>query len=88
MRTTSALASVLWMLAALSNVGSAVHLTVNDTISRALGHPAFAGFGRLILPWDDRSYDETMRLTEIGTLLPYHTHVNPEPRRSRRHGRN
>lgn len=78
MHTTSALASVLWMLAALSNAGSAVHLTVNDRISRAVGHPAFAGFGRLILPWDDRSYDETMRLREIGTLLPYHTHVNPE----------
>ena len=66
------------MLAALSSVESAVHLTVNDSISRAISHPAFAGFGRLILPWDDRSYDETMRLRDIGTLLPYHTHVNPE----------
>ena len=55
-----------------------MHLTVNDRISRAVSHPAFAGFGRLILPWDDRSYDETMRLRDMGTLLPYHTHVNPE----------
>lgn len=78
MRTTSVLATMLSMLAALSTAGSSVHLTVNDTISRAVGHPAFAGFGRLILPWDDRSYDETMRLRDIGTLLPYHTHVNPE----------
>jgi acetyl esterase/lipase len=38
---------------------------------------AFAGFGRLLLPWDGRRYDTTMRLKEIGSLLPYHTHVNP-----------
>lgn len=76
MRTTIVLAS-LSLLAALSNAGSAVHLTVNDSISRAVSHPAFAGFGRLILPWDDRSYDEARSLRDIGTLLPYHTYVNP-----------
>jgi acetyl esterase/lipase len=42
-----------------------------------LRHPAFAGFSRLILPWDDRAYDESLPLTEIGSLLPYHTHVDP-----------
>jgi hypothetical protein len=41
-------------------------------------HPAFAGFGRLILPWDDREYDESIRLSDIGSLLPYHSHVDPE----------
>jgi hypothetical protein len=29
------------------------------------------------LPWDDRSYDENMRLSAISSLLPYHTHVDP-----------
>jgi acetyl esterase/lipase len=43
-----------------------------------LRHPAFAGFSRLILPWDDHAYDQTLPLTEIGSLLPYHTHVDPE----------
>ena len=38
----------------------------------------FAGFARLTLPWDDRDYDDTMRLTDIGALLPYHSHVNPD----------
>lgn len=76
MRTTIVLAS-LSLLGALSNAGSAVHLTVNDSISRAVSHPAFAGFGRLILPWDDRSYDEARSLRDVATLLPYHTHVNP-----------
>jgi hypothetical protein len=53
-------------------------LAVDDHITRVLNHPAFAGFGRLILPWDDGDYDETTRLRDIGTLLPYHTHVNPD----------
>ena len=34
------------------------HLNTNDTIGDILNHPAFAGFGRLILPWDDRTYLE------------------------------
>ena len=43
-----------------------------------LGHRAFVGFSPLILPWDDRAYDEDMPLGRIGSLLPYHTHVDPE----------
>ena len=56
----------------------AVPLSANSSIRDLLNHPAFSGFGRLILPWDDRAYDETMRLAEIGSLLPYHTQVRPE----------
>jgi acetyl esterase/lipase len=41
-------------------------------------HPSFAGFGDLILPWDGRAYDESMPLSRIGSLLPYHSHVDPE----------
>lgn len=55
----------------------AVHLRVDDTVGDLLTHPAFAGFGRLLLPWDDRRVETTMRLREIGALLPYHTHVDP-----------
>jgi hypothetical protein len=55
----------------------AVHLRVDDTVSDILEHPAFDGFGRLLLPWDDRRVETTMRLREIGSLLPYHTHVDP-----------
>ena len=53
------------------------HLTADGTISELLDHPAFAGFARLLLPWDDRTYDGNMRLRDIGSLLPYHTHVDP-----------
>ena len=53
------------------------HLTADDTIQDLLSHPAFAGFASLLLPWDDRSYDSSMRLRDVGSLLPYHSHVDP-----------
>ena len=52
------------------------HLTPDDTIQDLLNHPAFAGFGRLLLPWDDRTYDNGMRLRDVGSLLPYHSNVD------------
>ena len=53
------------------------HLSIDASIRDLLSHSAFAGFGHLILPWDDRAYDTSMRLGNIGSLLPYHSHVNP-----------
>lgn len=53
------------------------HLKTTDSLRHILHHPAFNGFSRLLLPWDDRTYDENMPLTNIGSLLPYHSHVNP-----------
>lgn len=47
-------------------------------ISDILNHPSFAGFSRLLLPWDDRSYDGEMQLGNISSLLPYHTHIDPK----------
>lgn len=52
-------------------------LCVNDTLQDLLTHPAFAGHNRLLLPWDDRPYDGSMSLGNIGALLPYHTRVEP-----------
>jgi acetyl esterase/lipase len=52
-------------------------LTPGSTIGDILDHPAFAGFSRQILPWDDRAYDTSMRLNDIGALLPYHSNVDP-----------
>jgi acetyl esterase/lipase len=53
------------------------HLKADSTIKDLLSHPAFSGYSRLLLPWGDRGYDETMRLDDIGTLLSYHSHVDP-----------
>ena len=58
-------------------VAQGVHLRVDDTIDDLLKHPDFAGFARLLLPWDDRRPDTTMALRSIGALLPYHSHVDP-----------
>ena len=55
----------------------AVQLRVDNTVGDLLAHHAFAGFAPLLLPWDDRPVDPSMRLSQIGSLLPYHTHVDP-----------
>lgn len=52
------------------------HLRAHDTIQDLLTHPAFAGFAHLLLPWDDRAYDGRTPLRDIGSLLPYHSHVD------------
>jgi acetyl esterase/lipase len=73
-------AFVLALLSATPCVGStalAAHLCLDDSVADVLEHPAFAGFGRLLLPWDDRRYDLAMPLRNIGSLLPYHQHVDP-----------
>ena len=51
-------------------------LTADTMIGDLLSHPAFSGFARRILPWDDRDYDLQARLDTIGALLPYHSHVD------------
>ena len=61
---------------ATSRAGYA-HLRVDHTIGDLLAHPAFAGFARLLLPWDDRRADGSLRLRDIASLLPYHTRVEP-----------
>lgn len=53
------------------------HLTADGKLGNLLGHPAFRGFARQLLPWDGRSYDEAMPLRDTRSLLPYHSHVEP-----------
>ena len=53
------------------------HLRPSDTVGDLLDHPAFAGFAKLLLPWDDRPIDRAMRLSDMASLMPYHTHVDP-----------
>jgi acetyl esterase/lipase len=56
---------------------AAARLRVDERVGDILRHPAFAGFGHLLLPWDDRPYDTAMPLEGVGSLLPYHSHVDP-----------
>jgi predicted esterase len=52
------------------------HLSIDSTIGDVIAHPAFAGFGRLILLWDDRKPVGNMHLSEVSALLPYHCEVD------------
>lgn len=58
--------------------GLSSRLRPESTLGNLLDHPAFAGFAKLTLPWDGRAYDTGMRLRDIGALLPYHSHVEPD----------
>jgi acetyl esterase/lipase len=54
------------------------HMNINNTIRDVMNHPSFKDFGRFILPLDRDSYDRNMPLSRVGSLLPYHSHVEPE----------
>jgi hypothetical protein len=56
---------------------AAAHLRLDHSVGVLLEHPAFAGFGPLLLPWEGRPYDHVVPLTNISSLLPYHQHVDP-----------
>lgn len=53
------------------------HIHASDTVRDLALHPAFRGFGQLLLPWDDARGASTP-LAQIASLLPYHTHVDPD----------
>src|SRR5690349_15038887 len=64
-------------LLAMASFAAGRHLRADDTVQDLLDHQAVSGFARLLLPWDDRTYDGRLPLRDIGTLLPYHSHVDP-----------
>ena len=53
------------------------HFSIDDTISDVIHQPLFTGFGQFILPLE-RGYDENMPLSGVSTLLPYHSHIDPQ----------
>ncbi len=54
------------------------HLTVNNSVRDVVNHPAFKGFGELLLPWEDNARYYDTRLDRVGSLMPYHGSVNAE----------
>ena len=54
------------------------HLTTSHSVRDIASHPAFQGFGELVLPWEDNSRYYDTRLADVGSLMPYHSHVNAE----------
>jgi hypothetical protein len=60
--------------------GAFDQLSTASKIGDLLAHRAFVGHARLLLTWDDRPADPSMPLSEIGSLLPYHSNVRPDLR--------
>ena len=54
------------------------HLTTNNYVSDIVNHLAFKGFGELMLPRDDNSGSYNIQLSNVGSLMPYHGHVEPD----------
>ena len=53
-------------------------ITGNDTLAEVMAHPNLAGFSEHLMPRPGRSFDPNMSLSEIGSLLPYHSNVRPD----------
>lgn len=52
--------------------------TTDNRISDILTQPQFQGFAERLLPWDDQRNDPDLRLSQIGRLMPYHSHISPQ----------
>ncbi len=66
-----------------SNLGNGTteiksHLTTSHTCRDIVDHPAFKGFGEALLVRDENSRYYNTTLGNIGTLMPYHSHVEPD----------
>ncbi len=58
-------------------IGRYAHMTTNDFVHHIVKQPAFNDFGSYLLPWDDNSHYLDTPLKDVGSLLPYHSHVDP-----------
>ena len=58
-RATSVEGSVVHATQANGAIARHPHLRADDRLGDLLRNPAFQGFGRRMLPWDDRPYDES-----------------------------
>jgi acetyl esterase/lipase len=57
---------------------SYAHIYTRDSVRRIVNHPAFRGFGDYMLPWDDNTHYYDTPLHNVGSLMPYHNHVDPD----------
>jgi acetyl esterase/lipase len=63
---------------ALKEQGSFDHLTIHDAVRDIVNHRAFKGFSRLILPGDNNAHHDDTPLSNVRSLMPYHSHVDPD----------
>ena len=65
-------------ITALKEHGSLDHFTTHDTVRDIVNHAAFKGFSRLILPGENNAYHDDTPLSDVRSLMPYHSHVDPD----------
>jgi acetyl esterase/lipase len=53
------------------------HFKTDDLVRKIVEHPAFKGFGKLMLPKESDTYYLDTPLSNVGSLMPYHNHVDP-----------
>jgi acetyl esterase/lipase len=56
---------------------SHTRLTTDNYVRDIVNHPAFAGFGELLLTRDNNAPYYNTRLSNVASLMPYHQNVNP-----------
>lgn len=54
------------------------HLTIDGSVRNIVEHPAFNGFGELLLPRETDARDLDRSLNTVRSLMPYHDHVDPD----------
>lgn len=61
-----------------NNGNMGTHLTTDNYIRDIVNHPAFEGFGDLLLTRDNNSSYYDTPLSNVGSLMPYHGNVRPD----------
>ena len=54
------------------------YLTTDNAIRDIVNHPAFEGFGELLMPRDENSDYYNTQLRNVASLMPYHSQVEPD----------
>lgn len=61
---------------AQNTTSSLEQVNENTTVQEVVENPAFNGFGEYIFPLDRYSSYSNMKISNINSLLPYHSHIN------------
>jgi acetyl esterase/lipase/enterochelin esterase-like enzyme len=61
-----------------NNDSMGAHLTTANYVRDIVNHPAFEGFGDLLLARDNNASYYDTPLSEVGSLMPYHGNVRPD----------
>jgi acetyl esterase/lipase len=54
------------------------HLTTGNYVRDLVNHTALKGFSELMLPYDNNSGYYGTKLSDVGSLMPYHGNVHPD----------